>query len=189
MESVQRCMNKCIPGDQSDSLMHSYSPQTNCFTSVFQCIFVSTTRVMRLMPAKKSLPSILVKYLNSPEDILPAHKWEMWPTKEQGLMAGPGLKCTLPRNISTSVRMINVGQIEAPPTEMHQLNLSNIYFLGDEKGCTKTWVHTTSSRFFTWQWCGYDADDDDSVGCPDAVGSSWAKRGVNLGRGSALAQH
>ena len=188
--SKVRNLNKCIPGDQSDALlMHSYSSRTTCFTWVFQCIFVSTTRVMRLMPAEKSLPSLLVKCLNPPEDIWSTHKWEMWPTKDQGLMAQAGLKCTLPRNISTSVRMINVGQIEAPPTEMHQLKLSNICFLGNEKGCTKTWVHTTSSTFFTWWGCGDDADDDDSVGCPDAVGSSWAKRGVNLGRGSALAQH
>ena len=50
-------------------------------------------------------------------------------------------------------------------------------------------LHNIFNLVFTWWWCGYDADDDDSVGCPDAVGSSWAKRGVNLGRGSALAQH
>ena len=170
--------------------MHSYSVQTTCITWVFQSIFVSTTRVRRVMPTEIFLPSILVKYLNPQEDNWPAYKWEMWPTKDQGLVTGPGLKCTLPRKVSISVRMINVGQIEAPPTEMHQLKLSNIYFLGNEKGFTKAWVYTTSSiLFFTWWWCGYDADDDDSVGCQDAVGSSWAKRGVNLGRGSALAQH
>ena len=50
-------------------------------------------------------------------------------------------------------------------------------------------LHNTFNLVFSWWWCGYDADDDDSVGCQDAVGSSWAKRGVNLGRGSALAQH
>ena len=44
--------------------------------------------------------------------------------------------------------MINVGQIEAPPTEMHQLKLSNIYFLGNEKGFTKACVYTTSSILF-----------------------------------------
>ena len=46
-------------------------------------------------------------------------------------------------------------------------------------------LHNIFNLVFTWWWCGYDADDDDSVGCPDAVGSSWAKRGLTL----AVAQH
>ena len=186
VEPVQRSVYKCIPGDQSDALMHSYSPQTTCFTWVFQCIFVFTTRVMRLMPAEKSLPSILVKYLNPPEDICPTHKWEMWPTKDQGLVTGPGLKCTLPRNLSISVTMINVGQIEAPPTEMHQLKLSNIYFLGNEKGSTKAWVYTTPSILF---FLDGDVVMMLTMMTVLVVQTQWAVVGQRGGLTLAVAQH
>ena len=92
----------------------------------------------------------------------------------------------MPRNISNSARMINVGQIEDPPTEMHQLKLSNIYFLGNEKGCTKTWVHTTSSMLFLLDG---DVVMMLTMMTVSVVQTQWAVVGQRGGLTLAVAQH